>query len=189
VGDIEFGSSRRSDSATSDSGPEGTACDLEFRSLRRSDRAISPKAAHDILISGIFGCLGVKGDKGYPYVVPLNYVYDAEHNRIYFHSALEGYKLDAIKCDDRVCFCVVTNAQVLPNEISMRFDSVICFGRASIVEGREKEYALRMLVQKYILGKATITSEDVSEYVERHIRRTAIVRIDVEHLTGKSRPE
>ena len=70
----------------------------------------------------------------------------------------------------------------------MRFDSVICFGRASIVEGREG-VRVTNAGSKVHFGESPITSEDVSEYVERHIRRTAIVRIDVEHLTGKSRPE
>ncbi len=161
----------------------------EFRGLRRSDRGIPSEAAEEILHKGEIGFLGVIGDNGYPYVVPLNYAYDAEHKRIYFHSALEGHKLDAIEADNRVSFSVVTKAVVLPDAISMLFDSIIVFGRALMVTGCEKEYGVQKLLDKYILGKGTITSEEVAEYVKRHIEGTAIVRIDVEHLTGKTRLE
>ncbi|MGI6162827.1 MAG: pyridoxamine 5'-phosphate oxidase family protein [Bacillota bacterium] len=160
---------------------------LKFRGLRRADRGTQLGDAEDILLKGETGFLGVTGDSGYPYVVPLNFVYDAPTRRIYFHSALEGHKLDAIETDDRVCFAVVEKARVLPDVISTAYESAIVFGRANIVTGSEKEYALQRLLDKYVLGKSKVTAEEASRYIEKNIGNTAVVRIDIEHVSGKKR--
>ncbi len=160
-----------------------------FRELRRTDRGISPEEAAGILEIGKIGYLGVLGDDGYPYVIPLNYAHDAERQCLYFHSALEGHKLDAIKAYDKVCFSVTTKAEVLVDAISMKFDSVIVFGKAHLIEGEEKEHGIRMLLDKYILGKGTITATEVADYVQKHIQGTAVIKIDIEHLSGKNRLE
>ncbi len=160
-----------------------------FRPLRKAERGLSQEAAEDVLRKGEVGFLGVNGDNGYPYVVALNYCYDAEGKSLYFHCAREGHKLDAIKADNRVCFAVVTQAQVLPDALSMLFESVTVFGRAHIVEGTEKEKAVFKLTDKYVRGRGTITPEEVAAYVEKHIDYAHLVRIDIEHLTGKKRRE
>ncbi len=162
---------------------------LKFRGLRRADRGIQPGDAEDILLKGETGFLGVRGDNGYPYVVPLNFVYDSPTRRIYFHSALEGHKLDAIEADNRVCFAVVKQARVLPDAISTAYESAIVFGRACTATGSEKEYALQRLFDKYVLGKSGISAEEASSYVEKDIENTAVVRIDIKHISGKKREQ
>ncbi len=160
-----------------------------FRELRRADRGITPTEIADILQKGRIGCLGVLGDNDYPYVVPLNYAYDEAGKCLFFHSALEGHKLDAIQAHDKVCFSVTTKAEVLVDAISMKFDSVIAFGKARLVEGKEKELGIQMLLEKYIIGKGTITIDEVADYVEKHIKGTAVIKMDIEHLSGKNRLE
>lgn len=76
-----------------------------FRLMRRGRQALPPKECREILSRGTCGVLSVLGDGGYPYGVPLSYVYDGES--IYFHCAKEGHKLDAIRQNDKVSFCVV----------------------------------------------------------------------------------
>ena len=74
------------------------------------------------------GVLAVVGDDGYPYAVPLNYIY--LNNKIYFHSAKEGHKVDAIAINNKVSFCVVAKDDVVPEELTTYFKSVIIFGKA-----------------------------------------------------------
>jgi nitroimidazol reductase NimA-like FMN-containing flavoprotein (pyridoxamine 5'-phosphate oxidase superfamily) len=164
-----------------------------FRGLRRVDRRISSDEAEEILCKSDTGFLGLIGDNGYPYVVPLNYVYDVSARRIYFHSAREGHKLNALKANEKVCFTVVGKAKVLPDALSTAYESAIFFGRASLVEGAEKEDALWKLLRKYVLGTGkdaagmSQSTEAVSEYLANNASRAVVVRIDVEHITGKKR--
>lgn len=80
------------------------------RPMRRKDRQLSAADARAILAKGTHGVLSVVGDGGWPYAVPMNYT--VMGTQIYLHCARAGYKLDAIARDDRVCFTVVTQAQV-----------------------------------------------------------------------------
>ena len=65
-----------------------------FREMRRKKQALSQEACSVVLEKGTSGVLAVSGDNDYPYAVPLSYVYDGE--KIYFHCAKSGHKLDAI---------------------------------------------------------------------------------------------
>ena len=78
-----------------------------FRPLRRKSNAISDRDAREVLLHGRRGILAVNGDDGYPLALPVNYVFDADANRIYFHGAKAGHKVDSLRRDDRVCFTVI----------------------------------------------------------------------------------
>ena len=80
-----------------------------FRPLRRKKRAITDEEARELLATCKRGVFAVNGDDGYPYAIPVNYFFDAEHNKIYFHGAKAGHKVDALKRDDKVCFTVYGN--------------------------------------------------------------------------------
>ena len=75
-----------------------------FRKMRRNKQAISFEDCEKILNENISGVLALSGDNGYPYAVPLSYVYS--NGGIYFHCALEGHKIDAIKSCNKASFCI-----------------------------------------------------------------------------------
>ncbi|MBE6898965.1 MAG: 5-nitroimidazole antibiotic resistance protein, partial [Ruminococcaceae bacterium] len=64
-----------------------------FRDMRRKQQALPYEESVTILESASSGVLAVLGDEGYPYTVPLSYVY--REGKLYFHCASEGHKLDA----------------------------------------------------------------------------------------------
>ena len=66
---------------------------------------LTPEKSIEILKKGTSGVLALSGDDGYPYAVPLSYVY--ENSMLYFHGAKEGHKIDAIRTCDKASFCVV----------------------------------------------------------------------------------
>ena len=74
-----------------------------FRAMRRFKQQLAQDECESILTKTYRGFLSVNGDMGYPYTVPMNFVYDNGH--IYFHSALEGHKIDAVRSSytGRVC--------------------------------------------------------------------------------------
>ena len=68
-----------------------------FREMRRKKQQLSERDSKDVLLRRTFGVLAVTGDEGYPYAVPLSYVFDEKANKIYFHCAKSGHKLDALR--------------------------------------------------------------------------------------------
>ena len=121
------------------------------------------------------------GDDGYPYAVPVNYVFI--DGKIYIHSAKYGYKIDALKQNDKVCFTAILNSQIIPDKFTAAFESVVAFGKASFIDdGDEKLTALRTFIERF--------SPDHQEAGERVIHaayeKTQIIRIDVEQMTGKA---
>lgn len=152
-----------------------------FREIRRKDRQTNEEVVLDILDNGEYGVLSLTGENGYPYGVPVNYIY--QDGVIYFHCAKIGHKLDAIKKDNRVSFCVVADTEIIPEDFTANFKSVIAFGTASDIEEDEKEMALMLLIKKYSSG----FMEKGREYVKKEASSTVIIKISIEHVTGKAR--
>ena len=83
-----------------------------FRPIRRKKKEMDIDAAKELLQCSRRGVLAVNGDDGYPYAVPVNYFYDSDAGKIYFHGARTGHKVDALKASDKVCFTVYGNETV-----------------------------------------------------------------------------
>lgn len=151
-----------------------------FRDLRRADRRMNNSLMETILQNGDYGVMSCMGDNGYGYGVALNYVY--YDNAIYYHCAYEGHKIDAIKHNDKVSFLVVNKSSVIPDELRTRYESVIVFGKASLVEGQEKADALYRIGDKYSKGFEDIVKDEI----EKLFNSTCVVKIQIEYKEGKS---
>jgi uncharacterized protein len=137
----------------------------------------------DILNCCQVGRLATLGKDGYPVIKPLNYVYFRE--RIYFHSAKVGEKIDDILRDGKVCFEVdiplrYINGDANPCSASYRYQSVIARGKASIViDPDEILESLTALMKKYQ------PEGGYGEFLPEKLALTAVVRIDLQDITGK----
>ena len=152
-----------------------------FRPMRRSRQQLSPEECEKILQEGTSGILAVTGDEGWPYAVPLSYVW--QDGALYFHCARTGHKLDAVRHDSRVSFCVVDQDQVIPEEYTTYFRSVIVFGRAEIMEDPAQiRAAIEALAKKY---NPADTPEHRGHMIDREIAAMTMVKITPEHITGK----
>ena len=157
-----------------------------FRKMRRTKCELRSDTAEKILREGIFGVLSLSGDDGYCYGVPINYA--VEGNKIFFHSAKSGHKLDAIKNNDKVSFCVVDMHEVVAEEFTSYFSSVIAFGRIKILSDDEveaKRHALELLADKY---SPNVNSELREKELSR-VNAVSILVLEIEHLTGKAARE
>ena len=151
------------------------------RKMYKEKRQLSAEETQALFVKGHHGILSVNGDDGYPYAVPVNYVFI--DGKIYIHSAKYGYKIDALKQNDKVCFTAILNSQIIPDKFTAAFESVVAFGKASFIDdGDEKLTALRTFIERF--------SPDHQEAGERFIHaayeKTQIIRIDVEQMTGKA---
>lgn len=152
---------------------------MEFRKMRRYKQALSGEECERILSEAQTGVLGLIGYGGYPYTVPLNFVYRG--GKIYFHCAKTGHKIDAIKANDKVSFCVIDRDEVVPERLATDYKSVIAFGRARILSSDEEIFnAAELFGLKYSDDKAAVDNE-----IKREWNALSCVEITVEHIAGK----
>ena len=152
-----------------------------FREMRRKRQVLSKEEISSVLYRGTSGVLALAGDDNYPYAVPISYVYDGE--KIYFHCAKSGHKLDAIQRNEKVSFCVIDQDKIVPDEYTSYFRSVIAFGTIRILEDQqEKRNAIEKLAFKY-------APEDHAENRQKAIDQgwapLCMLEMAVEHMTGK----
>lgn len=149
--------------------------------MRRQDRKIDDTEAIRILEAGEYGILSTCGSNGYSYGVPISYAYSS--GSIYFHCATEGQKLENIKHNNLVSFCVVGKIEPLPQDFAVNYESTIVFGKAVEIFEEEKQAALEALVAKY---SSAFTKEGL-EYIRKAWDVTRLFKIEIEHMTGKAR--
>lgn len=156
-----------------------------FREMRRNKQALSPEECRQILTQGTSGVLALSGDGGYPYAVPLSYVY--REGKIYFHCAASGHKLDALRRDPKASFCVTGQDQVVPEKYTTYFRSVIAFGiLRELEDAGEKRAAIEALAEKY---HPDDTQEGRSRAIGGEGRALCMLELEIEHMTGKQAKE
>ncbi len=151
-----------------------------FRKMRRFEQLLPNETAVEILERNTSGTLALLGDEDYPYAVPISYVY--ADDKIYFHSAKAGHKIDAIKKSEKVSFCVIDQDQVVPEKYTTHFRSVIAFGKAHLVEDiDEMRRVATVLAMKY----SAEFEEGIQEEIDSSIHSMAIIEMAIEHMTAK----
>lgn len=152
-----------------------------FREMRRKGQALSAAECTAVLQRGSAGVLALAGDDGYPYAVPISYVYDGE--RLFFHSAGSGHKLDAIRRSPRASFCVIDRDEVVPEAYTTYFRSVIVFGTIRILEDvQEKRTAIEKLACKYAPDDTAANRQRV---IDREWAPLCMLELTPAHITGK----
>ena len=152
-----------------------------FRAIRKKKNEIDTNAAKALLLSSRRGVLAVNGDDGYPYAIPINYVYDADAGKIYFHGAKAGHKVDALHACDKVCFTVYGNETVKEEAWAPFMQSVVVFGRCHLVEsGGRSIVLLKKLAMKYYPDEQLADTE-----IARAGKAAQMFEIEIEHLSGK----
>ncbi|MBO5269866.1 MAG: pyridoxamine 5'-phosphate oxidase family protein [Clostridia bacterium] len=152
-----------------------------FRELTRKNKQIPAEECAEILTKETRGVLSVNGDDGYPYGMPMNHYYDAESGNIYFHCGRVGHRLDALRNDPKVSFCVFEQGTRKEGAWAYDVRSVIVFGHVEIVDdAAEVARVARLLSYKF-------TSDDA--YIEKEIasyaRATLLLKLVPAHITGK----
>ncbi|MBQ2957246.1 MAG: pyridoxamine 5'-phosphate oxidase family protein [Clostridia bacterium] len=152
-----------------------------FREMVRKKQQLTQAECIEILKNEPRGVLSVQGEDGYPYGLPIDHWYCEEDGKIYFHSGKTGHKIDALRKNDKVSFCVYDQGFRREGEWALNIRSVIVFGRVKFIEEHERAVELcRKLSYKY--------TQD-SEYIESEIQKYAggllCFELVPEFMTGK----
>lgn len=154
---------------------------MEFRKMRRSAQQLSNEECIEILKREPRGVLAVIGDEDYPYALPLDFVYEEENGKIYFHCAKVGYKLDALRNNNKVSFCVYDEGFRKEGDWALNIKSIIIFGKIKFIEDQEETIErVRKLALKYYP-----TAEAVEEEIVKAGSRVQMLELTIEHMTGK----
>ena len=149
--------------------------------MRRKDKEIKDKKVIESIIKRATVCRIALSENNVPYIVPLSFGY--KDNCLYFHSAPQGRKIDIIKQNNNVCFeldidCELVKKPEDPCSWNMKYYSVIGFGKAFFVDSpEEKRRALNIIVEHY--------SSNSHEYSANKINKVAIIKIEIDSMTGK----
>ena len=151
-----------------------------WRPMRRSGQQLPDKETETILACGREGVLAVTDSEGWPYAVPVNYCW--KDGKIIIHSAREGHKIDAVRENDKVSFCVVAEKAVIPEKYTTAYKSAIVFGRARLIEDPEAMLPFLDALAERFTGAP---EEERQAYIRKYLACVAVIMIEPEHITGK----
>ena len=150
-----------------------------FRNVLRKKNAVGEDECIKLLNEQTRGVLAVLGDDGYPYALPINFLYD--EGMIYFHCGPVGHKLDAIERCPKVSFCVYDQGYLEEGDRAFKVTSTRVFGRAEEVT----DIALKEEICRKLSAKFPVSKEETDAEVARSLPATRVIRIVPEHMTGK----
>ncbi len=148
--------------------------------MRRKEKEITAISDLESVIRKSRVCrLGIQ-DKDMPYIVPVCFGY--QENTLYFHSALEGRKIDLLKQNPRVCFELDILVKINPHDTAcewgMKYQSIIGRGVTLFIEeADEKKAALDIIMAQY--------SKKIYSYDRTLLEKTAVFKVNIEQMTGK----
>ena len=150
--------------------------------MRRNRQALDSGQIERVLQTGTAGTLALVDQEGLPYAVPLSYVFDEKANKIYFHCAKSGHKLDSLRQEEKVSFCVVDQDEIVPERFTTHYRSVIVFGKIRVIEeGEEWLEAIKKLMARY----SPLESEESVQQEIETASQFVILELSIEHMTGK----
>lgn len=157
---------------------------IMFKEVRRQEALLNDtETIENLLFTAKYGFLSVgQTENGYAYGVPISFVWNKEANKLYFHGAANGQKLDILKENSKISFCVVGDINVIPERFTTAYESVIAFGTAKIaLTDEEKKEAMQLVIQKY----SSAYQEKGEKMVANVIDKIATFSVEIEHWSGK----
>ena len=152
---------------------------MQFREMRRKRQQLTESESISILEKATSGTLALLGDGGYPYAVPISFVY--HDGKLYFHGAKVGHKIDAIKANDKVSYCVYDAGYRKEGEWALNVNSVVIFGHISLVTDENKT---RMIGENLCL-KFTDDEAFIQHELQNALPRVQCLELTIDHMTGK----
>ena len=157
--------------------------------MRRRDKEIQDRREIDRIIAEAQVCrLGLYDTDGV-FIVPMSFAYDSSGSgTLYFHSAQAGRKIECIRRSHRASFEIDRMLELTarrPDEActwSMSYESVMGYGRVSLVDdSTQKRAALDRIMHRY-------AGRGGWDYPDAMLQQTAIIRLDIEEVSGKRSP-
>jgi len=149
--------------------------------MRRKDKEIEDKELIEVILRRASICRIALSENDVPYIVPL--CFGHKDNFLYFHSAKEGRKIDMIRKNNNVCFEIEIDTELVaaenPCNCSMKYYSIIGFGKAFLIEDTEEKREALDIIAEHYSGKSS------SEFPETALHNVTVIKVKIETMTGK----
>ena len=151
-----------------------------FREIRRKKQLLPEETAIEMLQRNTSGTLALLGDDDYPYAVPLSFIY--LNGKLYFHSAKNGHKIDAVRNYEKASFCVIDCDQIVPEKFTTHYRSVIAFGKVRLIEEVEE---MRSIATALAMKYSGDFAEQIPDEFKAYVNNLVIIEMTIEHMTAK----
>jgi len=152
-----------------------------FRRISRIKQILDLQDCIELLINEKRGVLAVIGDNDYPYAMPMNHYYDKESNSLYFHGGKYGHKIDSLRKNNKVSYCVYDKGYLKEDDWALNIKSVIVFGYIDFIE--DKDEIVR--ISKLLSRKFDAPEEYVEDEINKALNATLCLKLNIEHISGK----
>lgn len=152
-----------------------------FKEIKKKKNEISKEKTLDLLTKCKRGVISFNGEDNYPYCIPINYFFDRDNNKIYFHGCKSGYKVDLIKKCNKICFTVIGNKKIIDETWAPYLSSAVVFGRCHLLENNDDNIKL---LKKFAL-KYYPNEEMVDKEIKLLGKVVQLFEIEIEHISGK----
>ena len=152
-----------------------------FRELLRKKQKLTIEECVSVLENETRGVLSVNGDEGYPYGMPMNHFYNHSDGCIYFHCGKFGHRIDALRKDPKVSFCVYDKGFRREGEWALNVKSVVVFGKISIIDDND---TIIEICEK-LCHKFTDDEEYIQKELQGSLKNTLLLKLVPEHICGK----
>ena len=151
-----------------------------FREIRRKKQMLPEETAVEMLQRNTSGTLALLGDDDYPYAVPLSFIY--LNGKLYFHSAKNGHKIDAVRNYEKASFCVIDRDQIVPEKFTTHYRSVIPFGKVRLIDEVED---MRSIATALAMKYSGDFAEQIPNEFKAYVNNLVIIEMTIEHMTAK----
>lgn len=149
-----------------------------LKKMRRFKQQLDFETCKAILKRQKQGVLSLIDQDGDPYAVPINYLY--YQDKIYFHSAKQGHKIEALKLHPKASFCVIDKDEIVPEKLTTYFRSVICLGHIYPIENQEA------IIKPFSRAfNPTISDEDIDKEFKQFQSQLMILEMTIDQISGK----
>lgn len=149
--------------------------------MRRRRQELPQEECAEILRRATSGVLSLTGDGGWPYGVPMSHIW--MDGALWFHCALAGHKLDAIGEGAKCCFTVIDKDDIVEEKFTSAYRSVIAFGHIAPVADEAERRRIGIAIGRTLCP--SMDMEAVGKELDMALHRCAILRMTIDHLSGK----
>ena len=153
--------------------------------MQKKEREILDKRIYkEIMKNGKFSTISMcRNDE--PYIVTLNYGFDAINNNLYFHSAQKGLKLEFLKENQKVCGTIIEDLGYVNDDCSHKYRSIVFWGDMTIVENLdEKKHAYDIMLNHLEDNPSKLKKKFLKS--EQSYENTCLLKLDINLITGKA---
>ncbi len=152
-----------------------------FREIRRIRQKMTEEECIEVLKNETRGVLSVTGLEGYPYGMPMNHWYDEETGKLWFHGGKFGHKIDAIRENPKVSYCVYDKGFLKEGDWALNVHSVIIFGTAELIDDPQ----MICDISRKLCYKFTDDESYIEKEMEQSAKNTLMICVTIDHMSGK----